>query len=212
MPAPRLKFIEPMKAVMAAAPPYNGLWLYEVKFDGFRVQAIKNGMDVELWSRNEKPLHARFPEVVKAISKLPLKSCILEGEVCALDESGRSSFQLLQNQGETNHPVVYYAFDVLFKGAKDLKTLPLTERKARLEAIHRVNLRWDSTPPFLPRAARGQKSQSSCARIGNAGAWRVQIATENELYRRQVSLPRFIFRVRSLYWLRMARSLPSVQN
>ena len=135
MPPARLKFVEPMKAAMAAAPPYNGLWLYEVKFDGFRVLAIKNGKDVELWSRNEKPLHARFPEVVKAIARLPTKSCILDGEVCALDESGRSSFQLLQNQGETNHPVVYYAFDVLFEGKKDLRALPLTERKARLETI-----------------------------------------------------------------------------
>jgi bifunctional non-homologous end joining protein LigD len=135
MPAARLKFVEPMKAAMAAAPPYNGLWLYEVKFDGFRVLAIKNGKDVELWSRNEKPLHARFPEVVKAVAGLSTKSCILDGEVCALDESGRSSFQLLQNQGETNHPVVYYAFDVLFEGTKDLRALSLTERKARLEKI-----------------------------------------------------------------------------
>jgi bifunctional non-homologous end joining protein LigD len=135
MAAGRLKFVEPMKAAMSAAPPYNGLWLYEVKFDGFRVLAIKNGKDVELWSRNEKPLHARFPEVVKAVARLSTKSCILDGEVCALDESGRSSFQLLQNQGETNHPVVYYAFDVLFEGTKDLRLLPLTERKNYLKKI-----------------------------------------------------------------------------
>jgi bifunctional non-homologous end joining protein LigD len=135
MPSARLKFVEPMKAAVAAAPPYNGLWLYEVKFDGYRVLAIKNGKDVELWSRNEKPLHARFPEVAKAVARLTTKSCILDGEVCALDESGRSSFQLLQNQGETNHPVVYYAFDVLFEGNKDLRSFPLTERKARLEKI-----------------------------------------------------------------------------
>jgi bifunctional non-homologous end joining protein LigD len=135
MGAARLKFVEPMKAAMSAAPPYNGLWLYEVKFDGFRVLAIKNGKEVELWSRNEKPLHARFPEVVKAVARLSTKSCILDGEVCALDESGRSSFQLLQNQGETNHPVVYYAFDVLFEGNKDLRALPLTERKNHLKRI-----------------------------------------------------------------------------
>ena len=135
MSTARLKFVEPMKAAVAAPPPCNGLWLYEVKFDGFRVLAIKNGKDVELWSRNEKPLHLRFPEVVKAVAKLPTKSCVLDGEVCALDESGRSSFQLLQNQGETNHPVVYYAFDVLFENNKDLRGLPLTDRKVHLEAI-----------------------------------------------------------------------------
>jgi bifunctional non-homologous end joining protein LigD len=131
----RLKFVEPMKAAVNAAPPFNGLWLYEVKFDGFRVLAIKNGKEVELWSRNQKPLNERFPEVVKAVGKLPLKSFVIDGEVCALDEHGRSSFQLLQNQGETNHPVVYYAFDVLFEGAKDLRELPLTERKTRLDKI-----------------------------------------------------------------------------
>jgi bifunctional non-homologous end joining protein LigD len=131
----RLKFVEPMKAAMVAAPPFNGLWLYEVKFDGYRVLAIKNGKNVELWSRNEKPLHVRFPDVVKAVARLPITKCLLDGEVCALDGSGRSSFQLLQNQGETNHPVVYYAFDVLFEGNKDLRALPLLERKARLEKI-----------------------------------------------------------------------------
>jgi len=131
----RLKFVEPMKAATAAAPPHNGQWLYEVKFDGFRVLAVKNGKDVELWSRNQKSLNERFQDVVKAVGKLSLKSCVLDGEVCALDEKGRSSFQLLQNQGETNHPVVYYVFDVLFDGAKDLRSLPLIERKSRLEAI-----------------------------------------------------------------------------
>ena len=135
MPAARLKFVEPMKAAVAAAPPYNGLWLYEVKFDGFRVLAIKNGKDVELWSRNQKPLNERFPAVVKAVSKLPIKTCTLDGEVCALDDKGRSSFQLLQNQGETDHPVVYYVFDLPFEGYKDLRGLPLTERKTRLESV-----------------------------------------------------------------------------
>ena len=135
MAVARSTFVEPMKAAVAARPPDNGLWLYEVKFDGFRVLAIKNGQDVELWSRNQKPLNERFPAVVKAVLKLPIKSCTLDGEVCALDNQGRSSFQLLQNQGETDHPVVYYAFDILFEGSKDLRQLPLTERKQRLEAV-----------------------------------------------------------------------------
>lgn len=133
--ATRLKFIEPMKAKVAPAPPYNGQWLYEVKFDGFRVLAVKNGKEVELWSRNEKLLNERFPLVVKAVARLPEKRCILDGEVCALDEKGKSSFQLLQNQGDTDCPAVYYVFDVLFAEAKDLRSLPLTERKTRLETI-----------------------------------------------------------------------------
>src|SRR5476651_338714 len=118
-----LKFVEPMKAAVAPAPPYNGEWLYEVKFDGFRVLAVKNGKEVELWSRNKKRLDERFPEVVKAVAKLSVKSCVLDGEVCALNNQGKSSFQLLQNSAESNHPVVYYVFDVLFEGAKDLRQL-----------------------------------------------------------------------------------------
>ena len=115
MAAPRrLKFVEPMKAKLATPPPDNGEWLYEVKFDGFRVLAVKNGGQVGLWSRNRKPLNKRFPEVVVAVAKLRTKRCVLDGEVCALNDQGRSSFQLLQNSAEASHPVVYYIFDGLF--------------------------------------------------------------------------------------------------
>jgi len=133
--AARLKFIEPMKAATASPPSHDGQWLYELKLDGFRVLAVKNGRRVELWSRNQKRLNERFLLVAKAVAQLPIKSCILDGEVCALDEAGRTSFQLLQNAADTNHPVIYYIFDVLFEGSKDLRHLPLIERKLRLDEI-----------------------------------------------------------------------------
>jgi bifunctional non-homologous end joining protein LigD len=135
MAARRLHFVEPMKAALAPAPPENGEWLYEVKFDGFRVLAVKNGKTVELWSRNEKPMNERFPGVVGAVRKLSAGNCILDGEVCALNTEGKSSFQLLQNSGDVPTPVVYYAFDVLFENGQDLRALTLTKRKTRLEAI-----------------------------------------------------------------------------
>jgi bifunctional non-homologous end joining protein LigD len=135
MAARRLKFVEPMKARRAPAPAHDGHWLYEVKFDGFRVLAIKNGREVELWSRNQKRLDERFPGVVKAVAALPVTSCMLDGEVCALNAEGRSSFQLLQNAADHAVPVVYYVFDLLFEGGKDLRALPLTERKTHLEAV-----------------------------------------------------------------------------
>ncbi len=69
--ARRLHFVEPMKAAVAAPPPNNGEWLYEVKFDGFRVLAVKNGRDVELWSRNEKLLNERFSGVASASRSSP---------------------------------------------------------------------------------------------------------------------------------------------
>jgi bifunctional non-homologous end joining protein LigD len=135
MAARRLRFLEPMKAATAPAPSHDGRWLYEVKFDGFRVLAIKNGAKVELWSRNIKPLNERFPEVAAAVAKLATPRCILDGEVCALDGEGRSSFQLLQNAADTGHPVVYYVFDLLHQGNQDLRRLPLTERKTHLETV-----------------------------------------------------------------------------
>jgi bifunctional non-homologous end joining protein LigD len=124
-----------MKALTAPAPPQDNNWLYEVKFDGFRVLAVKNGREVELWSRNKKRLDERFPSVAKAVAKLSTRNCILDGEVCALDERGKSSFQLLQNQADFDQPVVYYVFDLLIKGAQDLQGLPLAERKEQLNAV-----------------------------------------------------------------------------
>ena len=165
MAARKLKFVEPMKALTASAPPYNGEWLYEMKFDGFRVLAIKNGKQVQLWSRNKKPHNERFPEVVKAVAKLPIGSCLLDGEVCALDEKGRSSFQLLQNSVETNHPIVYYVFDVLFEGSKDLRSLPLIERKNRLEAIL-----LNAIDPVRPSAFFAEKPQKVLEKMKLVGA------------------------------------------
>ena len=72
---------------------------------------------------------------MKAIGKLAVKNCILDGEVCALDPAGRSSFQILQNQAETDHPVVYYVLDVLVDDKTDCRSLTLTKRQERLAAI-----------------------------------------------------------------------------
>ena len=161
----RLKFVEPMKASTAPPPPYNGHWLYEVKFDGFRVLAIKNGKSVELWSRNEKPLDERFPEVVKAVARLLAGSCILDGEVCALNDQGKSSFQLLQNAEQTNHPVVYYVFDLLFEGSADLRKLPLLERKTRLEAML-----LDAVDPIRPSTFFTKNPENVLRKMKSVGA------------------------------------------
>lgn len=131
----RLKFVEPMKALMAPAPAANGHWLYEVKFDGYRILAVKNGRQVELWSRNRNRLDERFPQIVKAVAKLPGTNLILDGEVCALDRRGKSAFQLLQNSAQSTSPIIYYVFDLLSEGTKDLRSRPLIERKKRLEVI-----------------------------------------------------------------------------
>jgi bifunctional non-homologous end joining protein LigD len=84
-----------MKAKLAKAPS-SGNWIYEIKFDGWRALALKGGSQIHLLSRNSKDLGAKFPEIMVSIAELNAHDAILDGEIVALDEKGRSSFQLLQ--------------------------------------------------------------------------------------------------------------------
>ena len=86
-------FIEPMNALPVQKLP-EGDWLYEVKHDGYRALAFKGGKDVRLVSRNKKAFD--YPQLLNALKLLPADRVILDGEIVALDEKGRSSFQLLQ--------------------------------------------------------------------------------------------------------------------
>jgi bifunctional non-homologous end joining protein LigD len=136
-----VQFIEPMKARLAESPPHGDDWIYEIKFDGFRALAFKNGGDVRLLSRNEKDFGEKFPDIVGAIASLKIDDAILDGEIVALDKNGISSFQLLQayELGEKRQPLFYYVFDLLRLDGKDLKAQPLVERKAQLEKILKKN-------------------------------------------------------------------------
>lgn len=135
--SPRLAFVAPMKATIAANPPTQGTWLYELKFDGYRAIAVKNGSEVGLWSLNEKDFSKRFPEITAAIADLPVDHAIFDGEIVALDEEGRSSFQLLQTleSGDERPPLAYYIFDLLNHSGTDLRGTPLHERRAQLEKL-----------------------------------------------------------------------------
>jgi bifunctional non-homologous end joining protein LigD len=112
-------FIEPMKALPVENLP-EGDWLYEIKFDGYRALALKEGKDVRLVSRNQKAFD--YPRLLDALKLLPAGCFILDGEIAALDEKGRSSFQLLQIfKSSGNVPLVYFAFDLFFFAGKDLR-------------------------------------------------------------------------------------------
>ncbi len=131
------RFIEPMKPRLVDEPPTAGDWLYELKFDGIRAIAIKNGGKVHLISRNGNELRSRFPEIADAVKELPFEECVIDGEVVALDEQGRSSFQLLQalEMEGRKAPVRFYVFDVLQLNGKSLIQLPLVQRKEVLAKI-----------------------------------------------------------------------------
>src|SRR4029453_6590218 len=98
---------------------------------------VKRGEKVSLLSRNENELTKRFPEIVEAIKNLSPDECVIDGEVVALDEEGRSSFQLLQAREMEGRktPVYFYAFDLLQLDGKSLASLPLEARKNVLEKL-----------------------------------------------------------------------------
>ena len=122
---------------MAEDPPAVGDWIYELKFDGIRLIAVKIDKKVSLLSRNKNELAGRFPEIVEAVKDLPVHECVIDGEVVALDEKGRSSFQLLQAREMEGResPVYFYAFDLLQLDGKSLMSLPLEARKNILEQL-----------------------------------------------------------------------------
>src|ERR1700726_3117201 len=137
LPSAKPRFIQPMKAKLVDEPPIHGDWIYELKFDGFRAIGVKSDKKVSLISRNEKTLDARFPEIVNAMKNLPVRECVIDGEIVALDEEGRSAFQLLQalEMEGRKSPLRFYLFDLLQLDGKSLLQLPLVQRKELLAGI-----------------------------------------------------------------------------
>ena len=137
LPSAKPRFIEPMKPRLVEEPPAHGDWLYELKFDGIRAIAVKDDSKVNLISRNGNELRSRFLEIAEAVKKLPAKECVIDGEVVALDEEGRSSFQLLQalEMEGRKAPVRFYVFDLLQLNGKSLIKLPLAQRKEVLNKL-----------------------------------------------------------------------------
>src|SRR2546426_3327770 len=124
-----------MRASLAQAVPPGAGWAFEVKWDGYRAVATVRGSEVALTSRNGNDLTARFQNVAREIAKaVKTPDCVLDGEVCALDEAGRSSFSAMQ-QGNPGTPLVYYVFDLLELEGEPLVDLPLVERRKRLEKL-----------------------------------------------------------------------------
>jgi bifunctional non-homologous end joining protein LigD len=117
-----------MLLLPAPTLPEGANWAYELKLDGYRALAIKTDGKVHLRSRNNKDFNARYPAVAKALAPLPDET-VIDGEVVALDESGRPSFNLLQNHGSVNVPIIYYVFDVLVLGGRNVMAEPLAARR-----------------------------------------------------------------------------------
>jgi len=112
--------------------PEGKNWEYELKLDGYRAIAFKSGGRVHLRSRNDKDFNSRYPAIVKALSAMPDET-VIDGEVVALDESGRPSFNSLQNYASSRIPLLYYVFDVLVLSGHDLMSESLMTRREVLQ-------------------------------------------------------------------------------
>jgi bifunctional non-homologous end joining protein LigD len=128
------KRLQPMLATLTDAPFDGKEWIFEDKYDGFRMVATMSGGKVTLYSRNGKIISHNYADVAKALEG-GKSDAVIDGELVALDARGVSHFQLLQNALRSKARLQYCAFDLMFLDGEDLRGQPLTERKKRLKAI-----------------------------------------------------------------------------
>jgi bifunctional non-homologous end joining protein LigD len=144
--SPMPTLIHPMLATLTDHPFSSGDWLYEIKWDGYRAIAFVANGDVTLVSRNQNEMTSLYPELHKLRSLVKGKQVVLDGEIVALDERGRSSFSLMQQRAgirsgvkrtrqDTSIPVLYYVFDLLYLDGYSLMKVDLEQRKDLLRSI-----------------------------------------------------------------------------
>ncbi|MET0542638.1 MAG: DNA ligase D [Variovorax sp.] len=141
--------LAPQLASLADGPPDPSAaadWLYELKFDGYRLLARIEGRSVRCFTRNGHDWSARMPELVAALGKLNARSAWLDGEIVVDNDQGAPDFQALQNAFErgATQQIAYWLFDLLFLDGRDLRELPLVQRRAML-----ADLLGEQPPPAL---------------------------------------------------------------
>ena len=143
----RPTFIPPMLATLVGAPFDDPDWLFEVKWDGFRVEAVVDGSDVRLWTRGEQDASRYFGPFLSPPAWLGARQAVVDGEVIALDDRGEPDFALLQawikGRGAAAQPTpfVYEVFDLLHLDGKSLVDEPLEERRRLLASVLREDRR-----------------------------------------------------------------------
>jgi DNA ligase D-like protein (predicted ligase) len=125
-------FIEPMLLLRKESLPAGKDWMYELKLDGYRAIGFKASGSVQLRSRNDNDFAMRYPAIAKSLRSLP-DHTVVDGEIVALDEEGRPSFNLLQNYGSSGIPLHFYVFDLIVLAGVDLRRESLSQRRTLLE-------------------------------------------------------------------------------
>lgn len=129
--------IAPQLPRLVAVAPDETEWIHEIKYDGYRIQAhVQDGV-VKLFTRNGLDWSSSFPLIRKGLSELDLKSAIFDGEIVSLDQQGVSHFQQLQNSisSKADKGLTFFIFDLLYLNGRDLRKLPLLERKKILKKL-----------------------------------------------------------------------------
>jgi len=156
-----------MLAGTAAAMPTGRDWTYEVKWDGYRTLVRKDRGRITLLSRNLKDATAQYPAVARAAAGARGDAFLLDGEIVALDEAGRPSFQALHHQAA--HVIVFYAFDLLHLNGRDLMSRPLDGRRAALGPVVTgsgllLSQPLPGTPADIEQAVRGLELEGVVAK------------------------------------------------
>jgi len=132
-------FVPPQLCRLLDRPPAGADWAHEIKFDGYRIQMRVESGACSLRTRKGLDWSDKFPEIAQAGEKLP--DCMIDGEIVALDDAGRPTFNLLQNfVGEAGR-IRYFIFDVLHHKGRDLTGIPLVERRKVLGSLKINNAR-----------------------------------------------------------------------
>jgi ATP-dependent DNA ligase len=170
LPARAAVFMEPMEGLAVANLPDGAQWLYEIKLDGSRAEAINADGKLVLVSRRRKSFNRQFPLIVEALSDLP-ENTVIDGEVVALDANGRPDFNLLQNSRSAAARMHYFVFDLLVYHGTDLTRLPLIERREILRSVLkfaspriRIADYVEASPADLLRAGASNSSKGSSER------------------------------------------------
>jgi bifunctional non-homologous end joining protein LigD len=126
-----------MDCLPVATLPEGAVWTWEIKLDGWRMEAVKTGGRVTLYSRRGKNFNAQFGQIARELEYLPDET-VIDGEMVAVDEEGRPSFNLLQNFRSEESRIVYYVFDIRIHNGNDLMQRPLSERREVLRSVIRA--------------------------------------------------------------------------
>lgn len=175
-------FIRPCAPALKRIPPDCPDWVHEIKFDGWRLQAHKNGGETTLFSRSGRDITASFPAVAGALRALPRQSLILDGELISTDEKGRPDFHSLRKRRPNASGII---FDILLENGTDLRRLPWSDRRKRLEKLMARNRSpilvlsevWEDGTALLKAAAEQRiegivsKYRNAPYRSGPTDAW-----------------------------------------